>query len=141
MFFLLHDATKVNKFLLYKKKNNGTVFFFENFNYLWVLYCFYARVMAQKEAINRLAEQVKLLIEEHRRKSEQCDRLAAECQSLKEENRSLQERVKQLDSELATVQLGEGLAGDNRNKAKARARVNRLMREVDRCIAIVKQQE
>lgn len=97
--------------------------------------------MAQKEAINRLAEQVKLLIEEHRRKSEQCDRLAAECQNLKEENRSLQERVKQLDSELATVQLGEGLAGDNRNKAKARARVNRLMREVDRCIAIVKQQE
>ena len=97
--------------------------------------------MAQKEAISRLAEQVSTLIEEHRRKSELCDRLTAECRELKEENRSLQERVKQLDSEVATLQLGEGLAGDNRNKAKARARVNRLMREVERCIAIVKQQQ
>ena len=97
--------------------------------------------MAQKEAISRLAEQVKSLIEDHRRKSEQCDRLTAECRDLKEENRSLQERVKQLDSEVANLQLGEGLAGDSRNTAKARARVNRLMREVERCIAIVKQQE
>ena len=88
-----------------------------------------------------MAEQVKILIEEHRLKSEQCSRLAAECRDLKEENRSLQERVKQLDSEVATLQLGESLAGSNRNTAKARARVNRLMREVDRCIAIVKQQE
>ena len=88
-----------------------------------------------------MAEQVSTLIEEHRRKSELCDRLTAECRELKEENRSLQERVKQLDSEVATLQLGEGLAGDNRNKAKARARVNRLMREVERCIAIVKQQQ
>lgn len=97
--------------------------------------------MAQKEAVSKLAEMVKRLIEEHRQKSEQCNRLVAECQGLKEENRSLQERIKQLDAELATLQLGEGLAGDNRNKAKARARVNRLMREVDRCIAIVKQQQ
>ena len=97
--------------------------------------------MAQKEAISRLAEQVKSLIEDHRRKSEQCDRLAAECRDLKEENRSLQERVKQLDAEVATLHLSQGLAGDNRNKAKARARVNRLMREVERCIAIVIQQQ
>ena len=97
--------------------------------------------MAQKERIEKLAEQVRLLIEEHRLKSEFCARLTAECRDLKEENRSLQERVKQLDSELATAQLGAGLAGDNGNTAKARARVNRLMREVDRCIAIVKQQE
>ena len=93
--------------------------------------------MAQKETIDRLAEKVRLLIEEHRLKSELCDRLAAECQGLKEENRSLQERVKQLDSEVANLQLGEGLAGDDRNTAKARARVNRLMREVDKCIALL----
>lgn len=102
---------------------------------------FLRKKMAQKESIEKLAEQVRLLIEEHRLKSELCDRLTAECRDLKEENRSLQERVKQLDSELATAQLGVGLAGDNGNTAKARARVNRLMREVDRCIAIVKQQE
>ena len=102
---------------------------------------FLRKKMAQKEVIEKLAELVKRLIEEHRRKSELCEQLAAECSTLKEENRSLQERVKVLDSEVANLQLGEGLAGNNRNTAKARARVNRLMREVDRCIAIVKKQE
>ncbi len=37
------------------------------------------------------------------------------------------------------LQLAEGLAGGSRNREKARARVNRLMREVDKCIALAEQ--
>ena len=37
------------------------------------------------------------------------------------------------------MQLTEGLAGESRNREKARARVNRLMREVDKCIALLGQ--
>ena len=39
------------------------------------------------------------------------------------------------------MQLAEGLSGGGRNRAKARARVNRLMREVDRCIALLEKPE
>ena len=35
------------------------------------------------------------------------------------------------------MQLAAGLAGDRRDKEKARTRVNRLMREVDKCIALL----
>ena len=46
---------------------------------------------------------------------------------------------RELDAELARMQLTEGLAGGGRNREKARARVNRLMREVDKCIALLGQ--
>ncbi len=97
--------------------------------------------MANKEVIENLERQVRRLIDEHKRASKSRDDLAAECMALKKENRELQERIKTLESELSLMELSEGLAaGDKRNKDKARARVNRLMREVDRCIAIVSKQ-
>ena len=49
----------------------------------------------------------------------------------------LQERIRELDGELSRMQLTVGLAGESRNREKARARVNRLMREVDKCIALL----
>ena len=42
-----------------------------------------------------------------------------------------------LDAELARVELSEGLAGKSPDREKAKARVNRLMREVDKCIALL----
>lgn len=75
-------------------------------------------------------------MDEHRKVTAQRDELADECGRLREQNRSLQEQVKRLESELTFTQVSEGLAGDERNRKKARARVNRLLREVDRCIAL-----
>ena len=62
-------------------------------------------------------------------------------EELEEEARKLAgQGVRELDAELARMQLTEGLAGGGRNREKARARVNRLMREVDKCIALLGQQ-
>ena len=69
-----------------------------------------------------------------------CGRLTAERDSLKEEKRALEQRVRDLDHELSKLQLSEGLAGGGADKEKARARVNRLMREVDKCIALLNKQ-
>ncbi len=63
--------------------------------------------------------------------------LTAERDALKIANRAQEERIRALDAEVAGMQLAEGLSGGGRNRAKARARVNRLMREVDRCIALL----
>ena len=35
------------------------------------------------------------------------------------------------------MQLTEGLAGGSNNRDKARARVNQLMREVDKCLSLL----
>ena len=93
--------------------------------------------MADKSVIINLERRMQQLIDDHRRLREACDGLVAERDMLKAENRTLEMRIRELDAEVARMQLTEGLAGESRNRDKARARVNRLMREVDKCIALL----
>lgn len=95
--------------------------------------------MADKSVISNLEARVRQLIEAHRRMAEHCAELEAQQEALRAEKRSLEGRVRELDAEVARMQLTEGLAGGSPNREKARARVNRLMREVDKCIALVGQ--
>lgn len=95
--------------------------------------------MADKSVISNLEARVRQLIEAHRRMAEHCAELEAQQETLRAEKRSLEGRVRELDAEVARMQLTEGLAGGSSNREKARARVNRLMREVDKCIALVGQ--
>ncbi len=86
--------------------------------------------------ITDLIARVKRLMEEHRRLREHCAALTAERDALRTDKRALQEQIKEMDRELTTLRLGQSFAsGDDRKKA--RARVNRLMREVDKCIALL----
>ena len=93
--------------------------------------------MADKSVIASLEARVGRLIEDHRRLAGLCAELTAQCESLRGEKRSLEERLRELDAEVARLQLADGLAGGSGNRDKARARVNRLMREVDKCIALL----
>ena len=88
--------------------------------------------MAEKSVITNIENRIRQLMDDHKRLSDQCAELTAQRDSLKAENRTLQERIRELDGELSRMQLTEG-----RNRDKARARVNRLMREVDKCIALL----
>lgn len=93
--------------------------------------------MAEKSVITNIENRIRQLMDDHKRLSDQCAELTAQRDSLKAENRTLQERIRELDGELSRMQLTEGLAGGSRNRDKARARVNRLMREVGKCIALL----
>ena len=97
--------------------------------------------MATREIIANITAQVRRLIAEHAKQVGLCDRLKAEGDALRKDNRALQERVRSLEEELSCVRLAEGLAGGGRNPERARARVNRLMREVDKCIALLNRQQ
>ena len=85
--------------------------------------------MAEKKVISDFEAQIRQLIADHRRLTALCKETAAERDVLRKENRDLQMQVKELGKELARVQLSQGLA--------AIARVNRLMREVDKCITLL----
>lgn len=93
--------------------------------------------MAEKSVIASLRAHIGQLIADHRRMSGLCEELGRQSAALKAENRALQERIRELERELSRMQLTAGLAGDGRDREKARARVNRLMREVDKCIALL----
>lgn len=93
--------------------------------------------MAEKNVIVNLEARMRALIDDHRRLTGLCGELTAQRDELRADNRALQERIRELDAELQRMQLTEGLAGTSRDREKARARVNRLMREVDKCIALL----
>ncbi|MBE6190188.1 MAG: hypothetical protein E7145_04515 [Rikenellaceae bacterium] len=93
--------------------------------------------MADKSVITTLESRVRELMDDHKRLSEAVRSMTAELAKLKGEKRSLEEENKRLRSELQRKELAEGFSGDSRNRDKARARVNRLMREVDKCIALL----
>lgn len=93
--------------------------------------------MADKSVILNIEARIRQLIDDHKRLTEICAELTAQRDALKAESRSQQERIRELDTELQRMQLTEGLAGGSQNREKARARVNRLMREVDKCMALL----
>ncbi|MBR5850861.1 MAG: hypothetical protein IKZ12_07395 [Alistipes sp.] len=93
--------------------------------------------MADKSVLITLEERVEQLLAAHGRLASLCRELKEECTALRAEKRALEEQNRALRSDLARKELTEGLSGGGRNRDKARARVNRLMREVDKCIALV----
>lgn len=97
--------------------------------------------MAEKSVITNLEKQVHRLMSIHQALTAQSEELKAEVASLRGENHRLESENRRLKSELDRKELTEGLSGRSNNSDKARARVNRLMREVDKCIALVSKLE
>ena len=96
-------------------------------------------LMARKEIVIQLQRQVERLIADHERVSAECRELVAERDMLLRDKRRLEERCRELDARIKSVELGEALSGvSGGNVEKARALINALLREVDRCIAAVK---
>lgn len=92
--------------------------------------------MPENAVIKSLSEKIALLIEDDRRAREDREKLAAANEKLRNDNRSLKQQVAELEKRVKVLELGEGLAGGGDTK-QAKARINRLMREIDRCIALM----
>ena len=75
---------------------------------------------------------------------EENDRLFAQNRELSlrrervaEENRELKRTVAELERRIGILELRGGLAGGGADSKRAQARINRLMREIDRCLALM----
>ncbi len=93
--------------------------------------------MADKSIIKELESQVATLLSDHKRLSGLIAEFKVQREKLTIERRALQEQVAALNAELTTLRLGQALSGNKAEKDKSRARVNNLMREVDKCIALL----
>lgn len=96
--------------------------------------------MARQEVVKSLAEKVQRVIEENNRLERQQAEMSADLQRLRGENRDLKERLEAAQKRASLLELGEGLCGgaaDSAARKRARAQINRLMREIDRCIALM----
>ena len=93
--------------------------------------------MAVNPIISSIETKVTRIIEDNRTLRSECSDLVRQRDKLRGENRELQRRVAQLEKELSHAKLNAALAGDKTDKRAAKARINRLVREVDSCIAML----
>ena len=93
--------------------------------------------MAKNVVIEALAEKVGRLIEENERLVKENAVLSEKKGRLTVENRELKEKIAGLEKRIGVLELGNGLIGSSVDRKRAQARINQLMREIDRCIALM----
>ena len=97
--------------------------------------------MSQKEVVKRLHDEVERLIADHERIAKECRELVKQRDKLLGEKHRLEERLREQDTRIKSLELVGVMRGDDGNVERARARVNSLLREVDRCIAAIKNEQ
>ncbi len=90
-----------------------------------------------QSVVQRVEQRVEQLIADHQRVNALNKQLLTQREQLQRTKRELQERVKELEHQLTLKQMQEGLASATKSNKKAKAYVNRLMREIDNCITLL----
>ena len=97
--------------------------------------------MSQKDIVKRIHDQEERLIADHERIAKECRELVKQRDKLLGEKHRLEERLREQDTRIKSLELVGVMRGDDGNVERARARVNNLLREVDRCIAAIKNEQ
>lgn len=93
--------------------------------------------MACKSIITHIEAQTEQVIARHEQLEKDYASLQGERDSLQREVRAQAEEIQQLKAQIKKLELTESLGGGVTDKAKSRARINLLLREVDKCIALL----
>ncbi len=97
--------------------------------------------MNNVDAITSLEAKIRTLIADHKRLKSLLAEAATQLRALEQDKRELQQKSHNTERELSRLQLSEALAGsspaDEKARDKARARVNRLLREIDQCLSLL----
>ncbi|HWR99150.1 MAG TPA: hypothetical protein VN249_00970 [Prolixibacteraceae bacterium] len=95
-----------------------------------------------------MTERETLLLREFKEKLEQMiglhQKMKAECQILKEEKKRLDEQInlltisnQDLSKKVEDLKFAKSLAGANEDSHEAKIKINRLVREIDKCISLL----
>ncbi len=93
--------------------------------------------MPKSAVIGSIREKSRRLIADNRKLRGELQQALAKHDKLRNENRALKEELTKAGKRVAKLELHDGLANGQGDKKAARARVNRLIREVDKCIALL----
>lgn len=93
--------------------------------------------MAKHPVVASLTEKVGRLIEQNVRLERERADLIEQRDKVKRENRRLQEEMQQMEHRLSLLEMGNGMSGNDKEVKRARQQINRLVREIDRCIALM----
>ena len=93
--------------------------------------------MSKTTVIDAIKAKIDRLVSDNRRLRDDYTKVARQRDKAKTENRELAGQVARLEKRIQVLELRESMTGDSEDTKAARARVNRLMREVDKCIALL----
>ena len=93
--------------------------------------------MSNKDIIATLTADVERLIKLHEGAMAEVAALREKSSEQNAKIRTLQEQLRGAKAEAEKAAVHAAIAGSVANKAAARAHINRLLREVDKCIAMV----
>ena len=93
--------------------------------------------MPESPVLKSVRDKVEKLVDENRRLRADYAKVAAQREKLQVEQREQAEMIAALEKRIGVLELREGFSGAGEDSRAARIRINRLMREVDKCIALL----
>ena len=90
-----------------------------------------------KATIDRLQNKLERLVSKHQEVKSANNQLKAKLLSLKEQLKKEQKIVSELKDKNKILKLSASLHGEEHDTEAARQRINELMREIDKCIALL----
>ena len=94
-------------------------------------------IMAENKVVQRLESSVDKMLEQYTLASEEVARLQMLTAAQQRKIRTLQQQLSDAEKALAQAKLSEAMVSDGGNTKAARAQINRLLREVEKCIELV----
>ncbi len=94
--------------------------------------------MTDSAIVQVIKAKVAKIIAENRKLRAEATKLTAERDKLKADNRAMVHQIAELEKRIGVLEISKGMTGaTGQNTKLARQRVNLLMREIDRCIALM----
>lgn len=97
--------------------------------------------MTAEVIIENIRHKIERLIEDNRNLAADYDKVCRQRDALRADNRALKEQIASMERRISTLEIAGSLEGGTTDKKAAKARINRLMREVDKCIALLNRAE
>ena len=93
--------------------------------------------MKETHPIETLREKVQQLIDDNRSLRAELGKMIAERKKIARQKRQAEEKILELEKRVRVLETAGALSGQGGNTRAARQRVNKLLREIDRCIALM----
>jgi len=96
----------------------------------------------KEKYINELKDKIKTIIGYFERVKEENEQLFKERQELITQNKLKEEKIKELQKELENVKIASVLSdtsveGESEAKHNAKIKINKMVREIDKCISLL----
>ena len=93
--------------------------------------------MAENKVVHQLGESIDKMLTQYTLATEEVARLQMLTAAQQRKIRTLQQQLSDTERALAQAKLSEAMTSVGRDNKAARTQINRLLREVDKCIEIV----